>query len=211
VAHEIKNPLTPLKLGVQLLEKAWKEKDVNFERKFERFNKSFIEQIDSLATIASEFSNFAKMPDTKLQTLQLLPIIQQARNVFVNEKGVEISIQNQSNQDVFILGDKDQLLRTFNNLLKNGIEASAGTDACLIYIKIRNDQKKVWVEVSDNGKGIDDELQDKIFAPNFTTKSSGTGLGLAFVKQAVENAGGTIEFNSVIDQGTTFYLSFPLA
>lgn len=211
VAHEIKNPLTPLKLGVQLLEKAWKEKDVNFERKFERFNKSFIEQIDSLATIASEFSNFAKMPDTKLQTLQLLPIIQQARNVFVNEKGVEISIQNQSNQDVFILGDKDQLLRTFNNLLKNGIEASAGTDGCLIYIKIRNDQKKVWVEVSDNGKGIDDELQDKIFAPNFTTKSSGTGLGLAFVKQAVENAGGTIEFNSVIDQGTTFYLSFPLS
>jgi len=211
VAHEIKNPLTPLKLGVQLLEKSWKEKDANFEKKFERFSKSFIEQIDSLSTIASEFSNFAKMPDTKLEKLQLLPIIGQARDVFTNAQNAEIYILNQTTREVIILGDKDQLLRTFNNLFKNAIEAAAAVKKCLIKVTITNDHEKVSIAVEDNGKGIDVSLQDKIFVPNFTTKSSGTGLGLAFVKQAVENAGGTIEFKSLTEVGTTFYLSFPLS
>ena len=210
VAHEIKNPLTPLKLGVQLLEKSWKEKDPNFEQKFERFYRSFIEQIDSLATIASEFSNFAKMPDTKLEKLKLIPIIEQTRDVFVNTRNVEIYISNLTNKEVLIQGDKDQMLRSFNNLMKNAIEAANQKEKCMIFIKITNDSDHVWVEVEDNGKGIDQELQPKIFVPNFTTKSSGTGLGLAFVKQAVENAGGTIDFKSVEDTGTTFYLSFPL-
>ncbi len=211
VAHEIKNPLTPLKLGVQLLEKSWKEKDPNFEKKFERFNKSFIEQIDSLSTIASEFSNFAKMPDTKLERLHLLPIIEQARNVFTNTEDAEIYVFNHSNVELIILGDKDQLLRTFNNLLKNGIEAGNSNEKCVIKIRVVHDESHVFIEVEDNGNGIDLYLQDKIFVPNFTTKSSGTGLGLAFVKQAVENAGGTVEFKSVTNIGTTFYLSFPLS
>ena len=211
VAHEIKNPLTPLKLGVQLLEKSWKEQDPNFEKKFASFNKSFVEQIDSLATIASEFSNFAKMPDTKLENLELVPIIEQAIGVFNSIDNIEINMTNQVKGDLIVLGDKDQLLRTFNNLLKNAIEATEGKEKGVIRIKIINDLKFAFVEVEDNGKGIDDELQDKIFVPNFTTKSSGTGLGLAFVKQAIENAGGTIHFNSMANAGTTFYLSFPLA
>lgn len=211
VAHEIKNPLTPLKLGVQLLEKSWKEKDPNFEAKFERFNKSFIEQIDSLSTIASEFSNFAKMPDTKLEKLHLLPIIGQARDVFTNSDFVEIYILDHATVDPIILGDKDQLLRTFNNLLKNAIEAFVDSKKCLIKISIRNDFEHVYIDIEDNGKGIDLALQEKIFVPNFTTKSSGMGLGLAFVKQAVENAGGTVAFKSVANTGTTFYLTFPLS
>lgn len=109
-----------------------------------------------------------------------------------------------------ILGDKDQLLRTFNNLLKNAIEASESKKKSLVRIKVINDERSVYVEVEDNGKGIDLNLQEKIFVPNFTTKSSGTGLGLAFVKQAIENAGGSIEFTSLVNKGTTFYLSFPL-
>jgi two-component system nitrogen regulation sensor histidine kinase NtrY len=109
-----------------------------------------------------------------------------------------------------MLGDKDQLLRSFNNLLKNAIEATGTKDRCLVYVKITNDTDYVFVEVEDNGKGIDLDLQEKIFVPNFTTKSSGTGLGLAFVKQAVENAGGSINFTSSADTGTIFYLSFPL-
>lgn len=210
VAHEIKNPLTPLKLGVQLLEKSWKEGDPNFERKFASFNKSFVEQIDSLASIASEFSNFAKMPDTKLEELELLPIIEHTVSVFNSTDNVEIVLLNRSNRAIKILGDKDQLMRTFNNLLKNAIEASEGKERCAIKIKVINDEKQVYVEVEDNGKGIDPLLQDKIFVPNFTTKSSGTGLGLAFVKQATENAGGSVEFKSEIAQGTTFYLNYPL-
>ena len=110
-----------------------------------------------------------------------------------------------------VLGDKDQLLRTFNNLLKNGIEAGNANEKCVIKIRVVHNESHVFIEVEDNGKGIDTYLQDKIFVPNFTTKSSGTGLGLAFVKQAVENAGGTVEFKSVANIGTTFYLSFPLS
>jgi two-component system nitrogen regulation sensor histidine kinase NtrY len=210
VAHEIKNPLTPLKLGVQLLEKSWREGDPNFEKKFASFNRSFIEQIDSLATIASEFSNFAKMPDTKLEKLELLPFIEQALAIFNTSDGVEIMLLNRTNRKLKVLGDKDQLIRTFNNLLKNAIEASEGKQKCVIKIKVINDDKQVYVEIEDNGKGIDSSLQGKIFVPNFTTKSSGMGLGLAFVKQAIENAGGTVEFTSEVNMGTTFYLTFPI-
>ena len=210
VAHEIKNPLTPLKLGVQLLEKSWKEKDPNFEQKFERFNKSFVEQIDSLATIASEFSNFAKMPDTKLEHITLVPIIEQAKEVFSSMEHVEIHVLNRSNREILVLGDKDQLLRSFNNLLKNAIEAADGKEKCVVKIHIANDEKQVFVEVEDNGKGIEPSLQSSIFRANFTTKSSGTGLGLAFVKQAIENAGGKVDFTSVLNNGTIFYLTFPL-
>jgi len=211
VAHEIKNPLTPLKLGVQLLEKSWKEKDPNFELKFNKFSKSFIEQIDSLSKIASEFSNFAKMPDTKLERLSLLPIIEQAREVFKSAENVTIDVLNKSDKDIEIMADHDQLLRTFNNLLKNAIEAIDEETLCCITIIVYVDAKNAYIEIKDNGKGIPPALHDKIFVPNFTTKTSGTGLGLAFVKQAVENAGGSVKFTSISGLGTTFYLNFPLA
>ncbi len=210
VAHEIKNPLTPLKLGVQLLERSWKEQDPNFEKKFASFNKSFVEQIDSLATIASEFSNFAKMPDTKLENIALMPIIDQAKEVFSTADDVEILILNRATKEIVVLGDKDQLLRSFNNLLKNAIEAAQGKPRCVVKIHISNDQAQAFIEVEDNGRGIEIELKESIFRPNFTTKSSGTGLGLAFVKQAIENAGGKVQFTSVAGSGTIFYLTFPL-
>lgn len=211
VAHEIKNPLTPLKLGVQLLEKSWKEKDPNFELKFNKFSKSFIEQIDSLSKIASEFSNFAKMPDTNLERQSLIPVIEQAREVFKSTGNVTIDVINKSDGDIEVMADHDQLLRTFNNLLKNAIEAIDEESLCCITIIVYVDQQNAYIEIKDNGKGIPPALHDKIFVPNFTTKTSGTGLGLAFVKQAVENAGGTVKFSSVANMGTTFYLSFPRA
>lgn len=210
VAHEIKNPLTPLKLGVQLLEKSWKEKDPNFELKFNKFSKSFIEQIDSLSKIASEFSNFAKMPDTKLEQTPVLAMIEQAREVFKSAENVDISVNNKSEINVYIQADRDQLLRTFNNLFKNAIEANDNDAQCVISVLVYNDNRNAYIEIRDNGKGIPAVLHDKIFVPNFTTKTSGTGLGLAFVKQAIENAGGNISFTSVMGKGTTFYLDFPL-
>jgi len=211
VAHEIKNPLTPLKLGVQLLEKSWKENDPNFENKFNKFSKSFIEQIDSLSKIASEFSNFARMPDTNLEKLDVMPVIEQARQVYKNTDNVEINVQKKSERNIRIMADHDQLLRTFNNLFKNAIEAIDDESHCCVTVVLYNDSENAYIEIKDNGKGIPAMLHDKIFVPNFTTKTSGTGLGLAFVKQAVENAGGNITFTSVMDVGTTFYLTFPLA
>lgn len=209
VAHEIKNPLTPLRLGVQLLEKAWKEEDPNFEIKFNRFSKSFIEQIDSLSKIASEFSNFAKMPDAVLTKLELLPILEKTIEVYQSSENAHITLIDQTKNRVKIMADSDQLLRTFNNLFKNAIEATSKANFCEIEVRVLTDKKNVFIEIKDNGTGIPTHIHGQIFVPNFTTKTSGTGLGLAFVSQAMENAGGSIDFTSS-ENGTTFFLRFPL-
>ncbi len=210
VAHEIKNPLTPLKLGIQQLERSWREKDPRFDERFERFSASFIEQIESLSLIASEFSEFAKMPDTQLKEVDVIDIINKAAEVFNNNVGVAIHITNQCNGTVIIQGDRDQLLRSFNNLIKNSIEAAIVKRKCRIDITIGYDMDgQVFIAVKDNGHGIDVEAREKLFQPNFTTKSSGTGLGLAFVKQAVEGMGGSIRYETAVGKGTVFYLRIP--
>lgn len=210
VAHEIKNPLTPLKLGLQLLEKSWKDKDPKFDAKFERFSKSFVEQIDSLSKIASEFSNFAKMPETRIERFNIFEIISQATTIFKQTDNFRI-IFNNPNHQFFILADKDQILRSFNNLLKNAIEAVPADRQGVVEISHENDGKHVYIKIKDNGNGIPEALRDRIFVPNFTTKSSGTGLGLALVKNAIEYAGGSISFQTELQVGTTFYVSFPAA
>lgn len=211
VAHEIKNPLTPLKLGVQLLDKSWREKDPNFNIKFEKFSKSFIEQIESLAHIASEFSNFAKMPDAIIEGVYLKEIIEQSIELYRQFEHTTITFEHTCNKEVFVKADKDQLLRCFNNLIKNAIEARPNKRKCLIRILMYCKDQNVLVEIRDNGSGISESLGQRIFTPNFTTKSSGTGLGLAFVKQAIENIGGSISFNTVSGVGTTFNITIPLA
>jgi len=211
VAHEIKNPLTPLKLGVQLLEKSWREKDPNFDKKFEKFSKSFIEQIESLSLIASEFSNFAKMPDTPFENLEISEIIDKSIDVYRNSEDLNISFIKLTPEEVIVKGGKDHLLRIFNNLIKNAIEAIPDYRKGNIEIILNTNTKNVHIEVKDNGKGIPDDLRERIFNPNFTTKSSGTGLGLAFVKQAIENMFGTIRFETEQNKGTTFFITLPLA
>jgi two-component system nitrogen regulation sensor histidine kinase NtrY len=210
VAHEIKNPLTPLKLGLQLLDKSWRDKDPKFDQKFERFSKSFVEQIESLSTIASEFSAFAKMPDTRMERLDIFSIINQAATIFKQMDNIKI-IYQAPNEPFFIYADRDQLLRCFNNLLKNAIEAASTERSGLIEINYLITNKNILVTIKDNGNGIPELLREKIFEPNFTTKSSGTGLGLAFVKNSIENAGGKVWFDTAIGEGTTFYLNLPAA
>jgi two-component system nitrogen regulation sensor histidine kinase NtrY len=210
VAHEIKNPLTPLKLGVQLLEKSWKEKDPNFDKKFEKFSKSFVEQIESLAHIASEFSNFAKMPETVFERVYLPDILQQSIELYNETEHVSITFSNSIPAGKYVRGDKDQLLRCFNNLIKNAIEARLEGKKELIRVRLYNTGKNAFIEIHDNGSGIEESLLPQIFTPNFTTKSSGTGLGLAFVKQALENMGGNISYRTELGQGTTFYINIPL-
>ncbi|WP_257668459.1 sensor histidine kinase [Parapedobacter tibetensis] len=211
VAHEIKNPLTPLKLGIQQLERSWREKDPLFDERFARFSASFIEQIESLSHIASEFSEFAKMPDTELKEVDVLDIVNKAVEVFNNNVGVDIQISNLcEGSTVKIQGDRDQLLRSFNNLIKNSIEATIAKRKCRIDITIGHDtDNNVSIAIKDNGHGISLDARGKLFQPNFTTKSSGTGLGLAFVKQAVEGMGGSIRYETFVGKGTTFYILIP--
>ncbi len=210
VAHEIKNPLTPLKLGVQLLERSWKENDPNFDQKFKRFSKSFIEQIDSLSTIASEFSNFAKMPDTQLEDVDIIDIIEKVIPIYSNTAAVEIFFTYRGKGPIMVRGDKDQLRRSFSNLIKNAIEAKAGRGKCIIHITAKTAAHSLIVTIRDNGNGIDERVRDRIFQPNFTTKSSGTGLGLAFVKQTIESMHGSIRYTTEIGKGTTFFIEIPL-
>ena len=211
VAHEIKNPLTPLKLGVQLLEKSWKENDPNFSKKFEKFSKSFIEQIESLSNIASEFSNFAKMPDTTFTDVNLTEVIEQSIKVFSKLNDLEIDFTNRAGKEVIVKGDLDHLLRIFNNLLKNAVEAIPDYVEGRIEITLEERRGTVHIAVGDNGKGIPETLRERIFHPNFTTKSSGTGLGLAFVKQAVENMMGSVSFKTTDNEGTSFYIDLPVS
>jgi two-component system nitrogen regulation sensor histidine kinase NtrY len=210
VAHEIKNPLTPLKLGLQLLDKSWKDKDPKFDQKFERFSKSFVEQIESLSNIASEFSAFAKMPDTRIERINTFEILTQAVTIFKQMDNIRILYHAPENP-FYINADRDQLLRCFNNLLKNAIEAAPPDRTGIIDINYLITSKNILLTIKDNGNGIPESLREKIFEPNFTTKSSGTGLGLAFVKNSIENAGGKVWFETILDEGTTFYLSLPAA
>ncbi|MES2378517.1 MAG: ATP-binding protein [Bacteroidota bacterium] len=208
VAHEIKNPLTPLKLGLQLLEKSWREKDPKFDQKFERFSKSFVEQIESLSQIASEFSAFAKMPDTRMERFNIFDVISQAVTIFKQMDNFSI-IYKTPELPFYINADKDQLLRCFNNLLKNAIEATPADRFGLLEINSEITDNDILLTVKDNGNGIPESTREKIFEPNFTTKSSGTGLGLAFVKNSIENAGGKVWFKTEMGVGTTFFLQLP--
>jgi nitrogen fixation/metabolism regulation signal transduction histidine kinase len=210
VAHEIKNPLTPLKLGVQLLKKSWETKDPDFDQKFERFTDSFIEQIETLSNIVSEFSNFAKMPDMVLEKIDLKDLLEKQLAVYPETPPLKISLETELKVPVWIKADKNYLSRSFNNLIKNAMEAIGKSDGGIIVIRLDEDASYAYVAIEDNGSGIAEGLREHIFVPNFTTKTSGTGLGLAFVKQSLISIGGSIHFETETGKGTTFYIRIPL-
>ncbi|WP_293913281.1 MULTISPECIES: sensor histidine kinase [unclassified Sphingobacterium] len=211
IAHEIKNPLTPMKLGIQQLSRSYKENDPRFEERFNRISTSFIEQIDSLSHIASEFSAFAKLPDTRFEKVNIIQKINKSVSFYSTNTQAKITVTNHADSnEIFVLGDKDQLLRTFNNLIKNAIEAGLGRRKLKIDFEIyANPNEMVEIHITDNGNGISDEALPKIFQANFTTKSSGTGLGLAFVKQTIEGMRGTINFKTTQGKGTVFIIHIP--
>lgn len=207
VAHEIKNPLTPMKLNLQYLQHLMKNNADDFKEKFEKASSGIIEQIDSLATIANEFSNFAKLPGTQLKNINLLEILNASMLIFENQKN--IAIHNLIFEtDIIVKGDKDQCLRVFNNLFKNAIQALDQTSNPIIELNCLDEGEMIVVSVTDNGCGIDESMKPKIFEPNFTTKTTGSGLGLAMVKNSIQGFGGKIWFESTVNKGTTFYIGF---
>lgn len=213
VAHEIKNPLTPMKLGIQQLNRSYDENDPRFSERFKKISNSFIEQIDSLSHIATEFSAFAKLPDTKLIKINILDKIMKSIHVYSNSPIASIKMINDTGRDeVFVYGDRDQLLRSFNNLIKNSVEAAIvkKKHRITITLNLENNGTNVMIQIKDNGTGIPKEIIPNIFQPNFTTKSSGTGLGLAFVKQTIDGMNGTITFDTKTNIGTNFIISIPV-
>lgn len=206
VAHEIKNPLTPMKLNLQYLQHVMNSNPDDFKEKFQKASNSIIEQIDTLAAIATEFSNFAKLPGTKLEKINLMEVIQSSVNLF-ERKDAHIQIEIPLSE-MWVKGDKEQALRVFNNLIKNARQACKETQDAHIRISAEINENCYVIRVSDNGCGIPNEMKEKIFTPNFTTKSSGSGLGLAMVNNIMSSFGGKIWFESEKDKGSTFYVEF---
>jgi len=210
VAHEIKNPLTPMKLSVQYLERAWNDKSPDWGKRLSKFTQTMIEQINTLSAIATEFSDFAKMPITKKENINLEEVIQNAISLFKNYENIDISFNKPGFEEFVVYADREQILRAFNNLLKNSIQAIGGSPNGSIKIGIKRRNQNCVIKISDNGGGIPPELKEKIFSPNFTTKSGGMGLGLAIVKSVIVNSGGEISYHSMKDEGTIFTIILPL-
>lgn len=208
VAHEIKNPLTPMKLSIQMLQRSMADGADDLNDRIERTSKTLIEQIDTLSNIASEFSSFAQMPKSNIESVDLKHLLDSTKQLYQNSEA-DVVLDVSVDGNCVVEADKNQLLRVFNNLVKNGIQAATDEVKPEIRISLIEEDGNYIISVKDNGTGIPDDLKDRIFVPNFTTKSSGMGLGLAMVKNIVESINGKISFVSESGLGTTFYISLP--
>ncbi len=209
VAHEIKNPLTPIKLSLQHLEKTVKDDSPDWKTQFEKYALVMQQQIDSLSAIASAFSDFANMPKGKLQDIDLRDVIRQAILLFEGYQDVVFETRFDQASPLMVQGDQEMTNRMIINLITNAVQAKLPGKTLNITVEINKKEKGWQILVQDNGKGIDDEIRDRIFLPNFTTKSSGMGLGLAIARSIAESMGGTISFRSDPGFGTTFLVFLP--
>ncbi|TND10295.1 MAG: integral membrane sensor signal transduction histidine kinase [Bacteroidetes bacterium] len=210
VAHEIKNPLTPMRLSIQLLQQAYKDKKPDIEQRLERVTKTLIEQIDTLSSIASAFSDFAKMPKPSNEKIDLKDVVSSCIELFQETSGhTDFTFDAGKLETAFVWADREQLIRVFNNLLKNGLQAIPEDRKGEIHITLSKQKEQYIVTMKDNGTGISEDVIDKIFVPNFTTKTTGMGLGLAMVKNIVETAGGRIWFETTKGAGSTFFVALP--
>lgn len=210
IAHEIKNPLTPMKLNIQFLQRTDPKSVDNYEEILNRVSYTIIEQIDNLSAIATEFSNFAKMPRANNELFNLSQRLMEIISLFDYTGECEFETRFSGIEKEMVFADKEQFSRAIINLIKNSIQAIPDDRKGKIIIEIEKEFSTILIGVTDNGKGIPEELQERIFVPNFTTKTSGTGLGLAITKSIVENFGGEIWFSSIPDQGTTFFIRIPM-
>ena len=205
VAHEIKNPLTPMRLTVQSFQKNSGLKGSDQNGKLNDFCDTLIEQIDTMSNVATSFSDFATLPKTQLEKTDI---------VDATKKVVEIFEQNNitletSSENIFVKLDKEQWIRVMTNLIKNSIQAIPHDREPLINVKITENSKTVKVMVSDNGLGVSKINRDKIFEPKFTTKSDGMGLGLGIVRSIINSHRGKISYKSKSRKGTDFKISLP--
>ena len=206
VAHEIKNPLTPMRLSVQSFQRKFNPKDDNIHQKVSEYSNTLIQQIDTMSSIASAFSNFAKMPAQQSEELNVVYIVRLALDIF-NEHYITFEAEA---QELIAKFDRTQLIRVVTNLVKNGIQAIPKDKINpKIKVKVFTEDGLAKITIEDNGIGISEENKSKIFEPKFTTKTSGMGLGLAMVKNIVETFNGSITFTSAEGKGTIFTVAFP--
>jgi signal transduction histidine kinase len=207
VAHEIKNPLTPMRLTVQSFQRKFDPNDPNLRQKLDDYSNTLIQQIDTMSAVASAFSNFASMPAQQNETLNAVMVVDLALDIF-NEEFIEFKSDA---TEIIIKMDRTQLIRIITNLVKNAIQAIPEEQAeKSIVVFVKKTKNEVLIIVKDNGIGIEPEYKERIFEPKFTTKTSGMGLGLGIIKNIIENYKGTITFESEFKKGTTFTVSLPM-
>ncbi len=209
VAHEIKNPLTPMKLSIQYLQRAISVADADPQVLVKRISHTLIEQIDNLSQIANEFSNFGTLPEGNNEKVSLNEVVEAIHDLFRKRDDMDIYLEEPID-DIIVFADKHHLIRILNNLVKNAMQAIPDDRRGKIHLKLYQDKNKALIKVSDNGTGIPDYMKDKVFTPNFTTKNSGTGLGLAISANMIESFNGRIYFETEENVGTDFYIDIPL-
>ena len=207
VAHEIKNPLTPMRLTVQSFERRFDPKDPEINKKMKKYSNSLIQQIDTMSSIASAFSTYAQMPAQQDETLNIVKITRLALDIFT-EDFIYFTFEEKKIVAKF---DRTQLIRVITNLVKNSIQAihELQPENPKIEVSVYSEDTFAVITVMDNGLGISEDNIIKVFEPKFTTKTSGMGLGLAMVKKIIEAYGGDITFNTSEGNGTTFKVRFP--
>ncbi|MFD2514287.1 ATP-binding protein [Pontibacter locisalis] len=211
VAHEIKNPLTPMKLSLQYLQKAISEKKPNTEQLIEKISHTLITQINILSDIATSFSSFTTMPEPKQELINVSAALRKSADLH-NDPATAVVHTTIEKEEVCVIADENLMVRTFNNLLLNAIQAVPASRKPQIKIGLQvQPDNSVLISIKDNGSGIPEEIRNKVFIPNFSTKYTGSGIGLAVAKRGIENAGGRLWFESEDGRGTTFYISLPLA
>lgn len=210
VAHEINNPLTPMKLNIQYLQKIKDEGLPNFDDYFNRVTAMLVTQIDALSTIASAFSDFAKLPSTRIEAVEMVGLVREVVTLFEAPENYQLEVDYPEAPAVFVPGDRDQLRRALVNIIKNAAQAIQNQADGAILVRFEILDQQVRLTISDNGPGIPEADRDRLFEPNFTTKSGGTGLGLAVSKSILENCKGEIRFESEPGK-TSFVVNLPLA
>jgi signal transduction histidine kinase len=208
VAHEIKNPLTPMKLTLQQMAIILMKEGLDKEKSKQSI-KTLLTQVDILNDIASSFSTFARMPAPILQKIDLTAVVRKSVDLYSNYETGTVSLK-EMHGPVLIMADEQLLHRIISNIILNALQSSSKRKVN-VDIEIRLQSNLVEVIFKDNGDGIDQELQEKIFLPYFSTKQSGSGLGLAIAKQGIEQSGGAIWFETNPEGGTIFTIRFPLA
>ena len=209
VAHEIKNPLTPMRLSVQSFERKFDPQDPEIQNKIAEFSASLIQQIDTMSDIASAFATYAKLPEQNVQTIDLTETIKRTIEVF-DSKFIKFSAPEQA---VFLNFDKNQLNRIVTNLIKNSLQSLKENQIAKpeIIVKLADEASQITLSVEDNGPGISMEVKSRVFEPKFTTKTKGMGLGLAMVKTIVLSYGGNIDIQEPKKGGVAFVMRFPKA
>ena len=198
-----------MKLSIQHMQMASRSRPEEIHQVVDRVSHTLVEQIDNLSQIASEFSNFAKMPQPENEKVILNEIVANVHDLFRKREDMDISLYVPIDE-IYVFADKNHLLRVLNNLVKNATQSIPKSRRGKIMIRLYKEGDHARIEVEDNGIGIPDNMKDKVFYPNFTTKSSGTGLGLAISYNIVESFNGKIYFKTELNKGTTFIIDLPL-